>query len=118
MDRILFEGLECSAHIGVPDAERAQRQKLWLDLEIDTDLSPAAGRDDPGRMLDYSKVYELVLKLVEEKPRRLIEALAYEVADLVLYAVPEADAVKVRVWKKPSVMRKVHRVAAEVTRKR
>lgn len=118
MDRILFEGLECSAHIGVPDEERAHRQKLWVDLEIDADLSGAATHDDAAVMLDYSKVYDLVVGLVEEKPRRLIEALAYEVADLVLYAVPEAESVKVRVWKKPVVLKKLARVAAEITRKR
>jgi len=118
MDRILFEGLECSANIGVPDEERAHRQKLWVDLEIDADLNRAAGTDNPAAMLDYSKVYELVTTLVEEKPRRLIEALAYEIADLILYAVPDAEAVKVRVWKKPAVLKKLTRVAAEITRKR
>jgi len=118
MDKIIFEGLQCSANIGVPEAERAVRQPLWVDLEIEADLSPAAGTDNAGAMLDYGKVYDLVLKLVEERPRQLIEALASEVADAVLYAFPETEAVKVKIWKKPAVLPKLGRVAAEISKKR
>lgn len=118
MDRILLEGLECSAHIGVPDEERAHKQKVWVDLELEADLSAAAASDDPAEILDYAKVYDTVLKLVEEKPRRLVEALAVEIADLLLYAYPAIETVKVRVWKKPADLKKLARVAAEITKKR
>lgn len=118
MDKIIFEGLECSANIGVPEEERAQRQKLWVDLEIEADLSAAASTDNAGAMLDYGKVYDLVLKLVEERPRLLIEALANEIGDALLYAFPETEAVKVKVWKKPAVLPKLGRVAAEISKKR
>ena len=117
MDRILLQGLECSANIGVPDEERAQKQTLWIDLEIEADLSASAGLDELPD-LDYAKVYKAVIDMVEDKPRRLIESLAYDVADLVLYAAPAAESVKVRVWKKPAVLKKLDRVAAEITRKR
>lgn len=118
MDRILLEGLACQAHIGVPDAERAARQPLWLDIELETDLAPAAAAEDPNAAVDYAKAYELVLKLAEEKPRKLIETLAGEAADLMLYAFPAVRSATVRVWKKPAGMGGAKRVGAEVVRRR
>ena len=61
---------------------------------------------------------DAVTKVVEGKPRKLIETVAQEVVDLILFSFPLVDAVTVRVWKKPAVLPKLGRAAAEISRKR
>jgi dihydroneopterin aldolase len=118
VERLLLEGLEVSARIGVPEEERAAPQPLWIDVELDADLSLAGGGDDPAETVDYQAVYNLVIALAAEKPRRLIEALAREAAERLLVAFPDVKAATVRVWKRPATMPQARRVAAEFRREK
>ncbi|MEQ1860343.1 MAG: dihydroneopterin aldolase [Chthoniobacteraceae bacterium] len=83
-DTIHISQLELRAHIGVPDEERATPQRLTVDLT----LEPARGfsdlADDLARTVDYFEVCRAVQALAAERPRKLIETLAEEIAALVL----------------------------------
>ncbi|MHC9038000.1 dihydroneopterin aldolase, partial [Cobetia marina] len=46
MDRVLIEALAVETVIGVYDWERTIRQRLMIDLEMATDIRPAAAGDD------------------------------------------------------------------------
>ncbi len=110
-DLILIEALELSAYIGVPDEERASPQRLTVNLR----LQPIDGfetlGDEIAKTVDYFQVAVSVQALAREKPRRLIETLAQDIAATILdqfrvrsvevelrkYVLPETAFVAVRV---------------------
>ena len=83
-DQIVVYSLELSAHIGVPDEERVAPQRLTLNLTLEPERDFRNLDDDISRTGDYYAVSKAVQALAREKPRRLIETLAEEIATLVL----------------------------------
>ena len=83
-DTIEIRRLQISTHIGVPDAERAMAQTLWVTLK----LAPSHGfnslADRIDHTIDYQRVAQEVDALASAKPRQLIETLALEIADQLL----------------------------------
>jgi len=79
-DRIQIEQLEVFARVGVTENERANPQRLtvnitaWLRVQTD-DL-----QDDVTKTVDYSKVCQETKKFVQERSDKLIETLADGVA--------------------------------------
>ena len=98
MDKVVIEGLVCQARVGVPEQERAQPQKLLLDLELGLNLTQAGQDDRVEGTIDYAAVCAEVKKLVEGRPFKLVEAVAQRVAQLVLEKFL-AEEVKVHVRK-------------------
>ncbi len=83
-DHIHIENLELSAHIGVPDAERAAAQRLTVSLTFEPHRDFRGLGDELAKTVDYFAVCEEVKGLSAARPRKLIETLAEEIADLVL----------------------------------
>ena len=83
-DRILINGLELPVQIGVPDDERAGWQTLRADLELELVGRVEDFGDDLSATVDYDAVAKEVRLLAAERPRRLIERLAGEIAQAVL----------------------------------
>lgn len=80
-DRIRVVDLEVWTQIGVPDEERAHAQKLLVTAELIVDpFSAAAATDDIAKTVDYFAVAGRIKSLAAEKPRRLLETLAEELA--------------------------------------
>lgn len=84
MAKITIEDLEVFFHVGVPDEERAQPQRLLLTVEMDSDFSAAAQTDKLDATIDYFAVSQRLRKLGEGRNWKLIEKLAADVAELVL----------------------------------
>jgi FolB domain-containing protein len=88
-ERIIeVRGLEVHASVGVPEEERASRQRLLLDLRFAAAEQPRELHDDIARTVDYFLVTQRVRALAEESPRRLIETLADDVADVMIGEYP------------------------------
>jgi dihydroneopterin aldolase len=83
-DRILINGLELPVQIGVPDVERAGWQTLRADLELELVGRVEDFGDDLSATVDYDSVAREIRQLAAERPRRLIESLAGEIAQAVL----------------------------------
>lgn len=83
-EMIVIKGLAVQVRIGVPDAERAQAQTVWMDLEMSARHAFREMNDEVQRTVDYAVVAEAVVKLGAERERRLIETLASDAADLIL----------------------------------
>lgn len=83
-DTIHIADLELSTHIGVPEEERATPQRLTVHLT----LEPRRDFQDLGdaieNTVDYYVLAKAVQALARERPRRLIETLAQEIAALIL----------------------------------
>lgn len=98
MDRILAKGLRFIGSHGVLPEEKTEPQVFIVDLELFLDLRPAGREDDLSLTVDYSQVYALVKRAVEEKSFNLIEALADCIATEILEDFP-VQSVGVTVYK-------------------
>jgi FolB domain-containing protein len=84
MSKISIVDLEVFYHVGVPDEERAKPQRLLLTVDMAFDFSAAALNDRVAKTIDYFVVAQQLLKFGEGRSWKLIEAVAMDVADLVL----------------------------------
>lgn len=116
MDRIFLTALSAEAIIGIYDWEREVRQRVEVDLEMWVDLTAAAASDAIEDTLNYKSVAKRVLALVQESRFRLVEALAGEIARIVLAEFAVAR-VKVTVHK-PGAVRHSRDVGVIVERGR
>lgn len=82
--KISIVDLEVFYRVGVPDAERAQPQRLLLTIEMASDFSAAAQSDAITDTIDYFAVSQRLLKFGEGKSWKLIEKLATDIGDMIL----------------------------------
>jgi len=89
-DIIFIHGLQCDCVIGVWDWEKKITQTLILDLELATDVKPAAISDQLQDTLDYKRLADRVIEYAEASRFDLIEALIEGLAEIILteFAVP------------------------------
>jgi 7,8-dihydroneopterin aldolase/epimerase/oxygenase len=116
-DRILLSGLRVHGHHGVLAHEADLGQVFVVDLELAVDLAPAGRSDDLGRTVDYGSLAGRVAEVVGGRPRKLLEAVATDVADLVL-ADQRVRRVRVRISKPQAPLPVDATVAVEITRDR
>ncbi|WP_110655268.1 dihydroneopterin aldolase [Salinicola halimionae] len=84
MDQILIEGLNLETVIGVYDWERTVRQRLELDLELGTDIRPAAREDDLTKTLDYAAICQRLTTYADTNAHGLVETFAERVAAILI----------------------------------
>ena len=63
--KISIVDLEVFYRVGVPDAERAQPQRLLLTIELESDFTAAAKSDGIADTIDYYAVTQRLLKFGE-----------------------------------------------------
>ncbi|MGJ8724223.1 MAG: dihydroneopterin aldolase [Roseibacillus sp.] len=95
---IVVRKLRLPVFIGVPDEEREKSQDIKVSLTIETRNGISGLGDEIMGTIDYYEVTEAIKALVGERPRKLIETLAEEIAVLVVGEFG-ARAVKVEVEK-------------------
>jgi dihydroneopterin aldolase len=88
MDIIYLRDLRIDTVIGVYRWEREVKQTLVIDLELGTDIRPAAKSDAVADTLNYKDIAKRVTAFVEQSRYQLVEALAEAVANLVLDEFP------------------------------
>jgi 7,8-dihydroneopterin aldolase/epimerase/oxygenase len=88
MDIIYLRDLRIDTVIGVYRWEREMKQTLVIDLELGTDIRPAAKSDAIADTLNYKDIAKRVTAFVEQSRYQLVEALAEAVAELVLDEFP------------------------------
>ena len=103
--------------VGVPRKERARRQKVVIDIGP-RPIPGAAAADDFRLAVDYWAVEKAVRETAESGQRQLVEALAEDIATLVLSRLKAVKAVQVAVHKRPAVMLKTREVVVWITRSR
>ena len=114
MAQISIVDLEVFYRVGVPDAERAQPQRLLLTIEMESNFSAAAKSDSIADTIDYFAVTQRLLNFGEGREWKLIEKLAADIADTILaefkpqsvtvevkkFTIPQARYVSVSLTKK------------------
>lgn len=87
-DEIEIRRLEIECHIGVPDEERAQPQKLWITTRIRPSQGFIGLHDQVKNTVDYYEVSLKIAELASSRPRHLIETLAIDLAEMLLISYP------------------------------
>jgi 7,8-dihydroneopterin aldolase/epimerase/oxygenase len=83
-DQIHIEQLEVFAHIGVPDEERTQPQRLAISITLWPTRDSRDLDDDIGRAVNYAAVCVETKQFVLDRSDRLIETLADALANHLL----------------------------------
>lgn len=84
MDIVYIRDLKIPCTIGVWEWERRIKQTVIIDLEMAADVRPAAKSDRLDDALDYKAVAKRVTEYVGNSEFKLVEALAENVAHIVL----------------------------------
>ena len=115
-DRVHGTGFSYDCRIGFHEYERYIHQRVVIDFEAETDWRASARADRAGKeLVDYYEANLAIGKLVASKEYRLIEALAEDVARLLVGSFP-IRRIRVKVTKAPFDMPNVGSVAVECWR--
>lgn len=82
MDIVYIQGLRVDTVIGVYDWERHVPQTLVLDVEMGTDIGPAAASDAIAQALDYHAVARRIAGFAESSRFQLVETMAEGIASM------------------------------------
>ena len=118
IDHIELRGLRVLGHHGALPGEQDRAQPFEVDLDVETDLGPAAASDALGDTLDYGSLVAKAAAVVTDRRYALLEAIAAAIADDVL-ATSGVVAVTVVVRKlRPPVPFDLASAGVRVTRRR
>lgn len=82
-DIVYISDLRVQTVIGVFGWERQVKQTVILDLEMATDIRPAAASDALEDALDYKAVSKRIIAFVSDSRFQLVETLAEGIAGIV-----------------------------------
>jgi dihydroneopterin aldolase len=117
-DRILINGIDCVAAIGVTPEERTIHQRLSIDVELLTDTAHPARSDSLKDATDYAKVAAAVAEVCRARDYHLIETVAERIADRILSGFG-ISGVRILVRKiSPVAEPRVNYVSVEIQRPR
>ena len=116
MDKVIIEGLQVDAMVGIYAFEHEQPQPLVIDLVMAWDNRPAAASEQISDALDYDRVSTAVAQLITSQPWQLIETVAERIAAIVLNDFKVAQ-VSVKVAK-PQAVAAARQVAVMIERHR
>ncbi len=83
MDIIFIHDLRIDTVIGINDWEREIRQTVRLDIEMGTDIRPAAHSTEILQTIDYKAVSKRVVQFISSSECLLVETLAEQTAALI-----------------------------------
>ena len=84
MDIVYIRNLKIDAIIGIYEWEKRIKQQINVNLEMGWDNRKAAQSDDISDTLNYKAAANLVKQLVHKSEFELVEALAENIASLLL----------------------------------
>ncbi len=116
MDQIFIRNILARGVIGISDREREHPQDILVNVTLLTDIRHAGTTDRLEDTINYSTVAKLVLATVEKSKRYTVEALATDLAGLLMGEYP-VDGVLIRV-EKPGAVRFTQSVGVEIERYR
>ena len=80
MDKISILNLKIAGNHGVYDFEKERPGTFEIDVEISTQLNIGVDTDDIRKTVNYSDIYEYIVRLFSEKRYNLIETLANNIS--------------------------------------
>lgn len=117
MDFIHVNDMEFYGYHGVFPEENKLGQRFRLTVSLAVDLSKAGETDELEYTVHYGEVYEACRAVVEGPPKKLVEAVAEEVASRILSQFSLVKGVRVQMVKPdPPIPGHYRSVAIELSR--
>jgi FolB domain-containing protein len=116
LDTVRIEQLELDCIIGINPWERLTKQRITIDIELNSDLSAAGQSDAIEDTINYRTIAKAVTTEIEASSYGLVEALATRVAEICLEDT-RTQSVEVTV-RKPGAVRKAAAVGVVIRRSR
>lgn len=101
MEEIVIKGLKIFAYHGVNPEETENGQEFELDVTMFADLSVARKTDNLEDTINYAKARKIIYAAMCDKPYKLIERAADEVATRLINSFDKLKRVEV-LLKKPN----------------
>ena len=114
MDKIIIRDLLARGIIGINESERTNPQDILMNITMAADTRKAGLSDDINDCINYRTVSKKALALAEKAERLTVEALANDIAQMVL-EFEGVQSVCVRV-EKPGAVRFSRSVGVEIER--
>ena len=112
MDTLSIKNIKASCRIGLGEQERAEPHEVLVSVELDVGDKNAFESDDIADAVDYAKLVAALREKVAANERKLIEALAEDLAKWVVKAF-DARYAQIKV-EKPGVLEGVESVSVTV----
>jgi dihydroneopterin aldolase len=117
MDYIHVNDMEFYGYHGVFPEEKKLGQRFRLTVSLAVDLREAGETDELVHTVHYGEVYEACRSIVEGEPKKLVEAVAEEIASRILLEFQLVKGVRVLMVKPdPPIPGHYKSVAIELTR--
>lgn len=97
--RIFFSRLAIDARIGVLEHELRSTQPIYIDVDIDVNITQQVDDKNINTVLDYRKIRELIIDECTKQHIHLIEVMAERVNERLLASFEEIIRVKLRIEK-------------------
>lgn len=78
--KIRLKNIQLFGYHGVADAEKKLGQRFEIDVEVRVDIDDAIQGDTFKKTIDYSEIYQDVVKVFNSHKFNLIESLAKDIA--------------------------------------
>ncbi len=117
MDAIVIEGLKVETVVGCFAWERQIQQPLLLDLNIETDLTAAAGSDDLADTLNYAEICEIATQVIQTAAPALIEHAAQLVLVALFNQFSAIERIQITI-RKPAIIAQASSVGIRLERQR
>lgn len=101
MDEVIINGLKIFAYHGVNPEETENGQEFELDISMFADLKAARESDNLDDTVNYAKARKVINAAMTDRPYKLIERAADEVANRLIDNFPKIKRVEV-LLKKPN----------------
>jgi len=98
-----LQALRVECIVGIYEHERQARQTVFVDVEMDYDIAPAAASDAIADAVDYDGVARAITDLAERRGFQLIETMADESAAMLLAQLPQVRRVRLEIRKPAAV---------------
>ena len=113
---MILTGMKFSGHHGCSAEERAVGQVIVVDVELGLDLLRAGRSDNIDDTVDYVAAFDVIKSVVEGESRKLIEAVAEDIAAKLLADFLTVKSVKATVRKAAPADIGGFEVAVSITR--
>lgn len=119
MDKIILNDMQFYGYHGLFPEENRLGQRFYVSVELFLDLTNPGKTDNMNDSIDYGLVYQYVQQIVEGEAKKLVEAVAEEIAERLLSAFSLLTACKITVTKPdPPIPGHYRSVAVEILRER
>ena len=119
MGKIVIEEMEFYAFHGHYKEEQIVGNRFLVDLEIKTDLKPAADSDQLNDAVNYQRAYQIIKNEMRRKKSNLLENIAKRILDALFSEMEGIEKASLRIRKMhPPMGGPIRSVGVSMSRKK